>query len=359
MNAQAEDVAEPVITPGDTAEHIIISGPEACGIVCHEARQWRGDGDKRRAMALPLLNTFAGNPLNRGGDQRNDPAWVAEQGANPEALALVIWGGKPLVEDHADGPRLQWLGLAAARSVAGREEVFLGFWKGAPVFAVEAQGEADPTDGALKGLGAFPEMREAAAMLSGADAAMAGGARSLFEWHGRHGFCANCGQTTEVACGGWKRVCPGCGAEHFPRVDPVSIMLPVYKGGDEPRCLLGRQAAWPEGRMSALAGFIEPGETIEEGCAREIAEEAGLTVTAVRYHSSQPWPFPSQLMIGLIAEVDSGDAAPDEAELEAVAWLTRDEARACLDGVHPTIKAPPRIAIARTLIQAWVDGFEA
>jgi NAD+ diphosphatase len=200
-------------------------------------------------------------------------------------------------------------------------------------------------------------MREAAGLLGGPDAAMAGTAKSLFDWRRRHGFCAACGTESENACGGWKRVCPACAAEHFPRVDPVTIMLPVYRGGPEPICLLGRQAAWPEGRMSALAGFLEPGETIEEACAREIAEEAGLTVTTVRYHSSQPWPFPSQLMIGLIAEVDSDDARPDQTELVAVAWLTRTEAADVLAGRHPAIMAPPPIAIARTLLQAWVDGF--
>lgn len=309
-------------------------------------------------MPLPALNTFAGNPLDRAGDRRNDPDWLAEQAANPDAVAMVLWGGRPLIEDHADGPRLRWLALDHARAIVPDRELFLGLWKDAPVFAVEIEGAVDPAEGPLHGLGAFHEMREAAAMLPGADAAMAGSARSLFEWRGRHGHCAACGTLSEDASGGWKRICPACGVEHFPRVDPVTIMLPVYKGGAEPRCLLGRQAAWPEGRMSALAGFLEPGESIEEACAREIAEEAGLTVTAVRYHSSQPWPFPAQLMIGLIAEVDGEDARPDQTELEAVAWLTRDEARACLDGTHPTIKAPPKIAIARTLIQAWVDGFE-
>lgn len=309
-------------------------------------------------MPLPALNTFAGNPLDRAGDRRNDPDWLAEQGANPEALAMVLWQGKPLVEDHADGPRLQWLGLKHARAVVPDRELFLGLWKDAPVFAVEVESPIDPTSGPLQGLGGFPEMREAASILPGPDAAMAGTAKSLFDWRARHGFCSACGQASEDASGGWKRICPACGTEHFPRVDPVTIMLAVYRGGPEPKCLLGRQAAWPEGRMSALAGFLEPGETVEEACAREIAEEAGLTVTAVRYHSSQPWPFPSQLMIGLFAEVDSDDARPDQTELESVAWLTRQEAADVLAGRHPAIKAPPKIAIARSLLQAWVDGFD-
>ncbi|NJC41257.1 NAD+ diphosphatase [Brevundimonas alba] len=305
-------------------------------------------------MPLPALNTFAGNPLDRAGDRRNDPDWLAEQASDPEALALVLWEGRPLLEAGGE-PRLAWLAMSHARAVVPDRELFLGLWKGAPVFAVEVEGTVDPSAGPLQGLGAFHEMREAAALLPAPDAAMAGTAKSLFDWRRRHGFCAACGVQTGNACGGWKRVCPACATEHFPRVDPVTIMLAVYRGGAEPRCLLGRQASWPEGRMSALAGFLEPGETIEEACAREIEEEAGLTVTAVRYHSSQPWPFPSQLMIGLICEVDSEDAAPDQTELEAVVWLTKSEAAAALAGVHPTIKAPPRIAIARTLLQAWVD----
>jgi len=304
-------------------------------------------------MVLPVLNTFAGNPLDRAGDQRNNPDWLAEQAANPDALGAVFWDGKPLLEDHAGGLRLTWMALAHARSLMREDEreLFLGLWKGAPCFAIELGGPADPATGPVQGLGTFTEMREAAAVLSATDAAIAGGAKALFDWRRRHGFCANCGHQTRTASGGWKRICPNCAAEHFPRVDPVTIMLPIF----EDRCLLGRQASWPAGRMSALAGFLEPGETIEEGCAREIKEEAGLTVTAVRYHSSQPWPFPSQLMIGLMADVSDDKAVPDQTELEEVRWITRDEARAVLAGSHE-IKAPPKFAIARTLLEAWVEA---
>lgn len=300
-------------------------------------------------------NTFAGNPLDRAGDLRNDPEWLAEQEANPEAQAMVLWEGRPLLEETPDGMRLAWLSLKHARDMVADRDVFLGLWNEAPVFAIEFEGSVDPTDGPVGGLGVFHDMRSAAAMLPGADAAMAGGAKSLFDWRRKHGFCANCGTLSQTASGGWKRICPACGTEHFPRVDPVTIMLPVYRGGAEPICLLGRQASWPAGRMSALAGFLEPGESIEEACAREVKEEAGLTVIGATYHSSQPWPFPSQLMIGLIAEVSDDQAKPDQTELESVAWLTRAEARAVIDGDHPTIQAPPPFAIAHSLIRAWVE----
>ncbi|WP_292224962.1 NAD(+) diphosphatase [Brevundimonas sp.] len=301
------------------------------------------------------LNIFAGNPLDRAGDLRNDPEWLAEQADKPYAQAMVLWEGRPLIEDHADGPRLAWVSMSHARDMVRDRELFLGLWRDEPVFAVEFEGSIDPAEGAVRGIGAFHEMRAAAAILSATEAAMAGGAKSLFDWRRKHGFCANCGTLTQTASGGWKRVCPACGTEHFPRVDPVTIMLPVYQGGPEPICLLGRQAAWPQGRMSALAGFLEPGESIEEACAREVKEEAGLTVIDTAYHSSQPWPFPSQLMIGLIAEVSDNQAQPDQTELESVAWLTRAEVRAVLAGEHPTIQAPPPFAIAHSLIKAWAD----
>lgn len=304
---------------------------------------------------MSYRNVFSGNPLDRSGDLRNDAAWLGEQEANPEALAMVLWEGRPLVEDHDGGQRLVWLALAHGRDLAPDRDVFLGLWKGAPAFAVEFEGSIDPTSGPAQGLGQFIEMRAAAAALSETDVAIAGTAKNLFDWRRRHGFCAACGQATDQASGGWRRLCPACGVEHFPRVDPVVIMLPVYRGGAEPRCLLGRQAVWPEGRMSALAGFMEPGESIEEACAREVMEEAGLTVSSVKYHSSQPWPFPAQLMIGLIAEVTTEDAAPDQTELEAVAWLTRAEARAVLAGTHGAIHAPPPYAIARRLLATWAE----
>lgn len=304
---------------------------------------------------MPHTNVFSGNPLDRSGDLRNDAAWLGEQEANPEALAMVLWEGRPLVEDHEGGQRLVWLALSHGRDLVPDRDVFLGLWKGAPVFAVEFEGSIDPTTGPAGGLGQFIEMRAAAAALSEADVAIAGTAKSLFDWRRRHGFCAACGKASDQASGGWRRICAACGVEHFPRVDPVVIMLPVYKGGPEPRCLLGRQAIWPKGRMSALAGFMEPGESIEEACAREVMEEAGLTVSGVAYHSSQPWPFPAQLMIGLIAEVTHDNAAPDQTELEAVAWLTRAEARAVLAGTHGTIHAPPPFAIARRLLESWAE----
>jgi NAD+ diphosphatase len=205
----------------------------------------------------------------------------------------------------------------------------------------------------LKGLGRFEDLRAIAMRLPGADAAILATAKSLFEWRRRHKFCAACGQPSEVREGGWKRVCPSCQGEHFPRTDPVVIMLPVF--GE--RCLLGRQSIWPKGMFSALAGFLEPGENIEEACAREVMEESGLTALTVRYHSTQPWPYPSSLMIGLIAEVSDDEATPDQTELEEVRWFSRDEAAALLKGELPGTFAPPPMAIAHQILKAWVEGF--
>jgi NAD+ diphosphatase len=270
--------------------------------------------------------TFSGSPLDRLAARRDDAEWLAAQKARVYALR----DGKPLVRD------------GRLAEVARREPaLFLGMSDDTAVFAVELDAEPEA--------GGFEEMRPLALILPPEEAAIIGAARSLFEWHRRHPFCAACGNATRIASAGWKRVCAHCRSEHFPRVDPVVIMLAVH--GE--RCLVGRQAAWPAGRMSALAGFVEPGESIEEACARELREEAGLVATRVRYMASQPWPFPSSLMIGLFADVANDDAVADGVELEAVRWLTRQEARGVVDGTHPEILAPSRFAIAHSLLRAW------
>jgi NAD+ diphosphatase len=178
---------------------------------------------------------------------------------------------------------------------------------------------------------------------------MLGCAKALFDWHRRHRFCANCGAPSELAEAGWKRVCGACQAEHFPRVDPVVIMVPVI--GE--KCLLGRQRRFPRNMFSALAGFVEPGEAIEEAVARETKEEAGLSVTQVRYHSTQPWPFPSSLMIGCVAEVADDRESVDTEELESARWFTREEAKAMIEGRHPDCACPPPFAIAHQLLKTW------
>ncbi|MFI4933955.1 MAG: NAD(+) diphosphatase [Caulobacterales bacterium] len=307
---------------------------------------------------MPLtafMNTFAGNPLNRASDRRADAQWVAEKLADPESLAISLWNGKPLVEDAKQGKGVQIAYVRAdlARELSGGAErlLFMGLWKETAVFALDMEGTADPADGPLSGLGRFEDLRAIALTLPPADAAILATAKAMFEWRRRHRHCAACGELSEPAEGGWKRVCTVCRAEHFPRTDPVVIMLAV-KGE---RCLLGRQKVWPQGMYSALAGFLEPGESIEEACARELFEEAGVRALNVRYHSTQPWPYPSSLMIGLIAEVENEDAAADQAELEEVRWFTREEARALIKGQLDTARAPGAMAIAFQLIKAWAE----
>jgi NAD+ diphosphatase len=305
---------------------------------------------------MPLtsfLNTFAGNPLDRASDRRVDPAWIAAKLAAKDSLALAIWNGKPLVEKGPEGPQIAYLPASMAEELAGGGErlLFLGLWKDAAVFAIDLEGSADPTEGPLQGAGAFEDLRAVALRLSAHDAAIAATAKQMFEWRRRHRYCASCGQPSEVADGGWKRKCPACDTEHFPRTDPVVIMLAVHQG----RCMLGRQEAWPAGMFSALAGFLEPGENIEEACARELFEEAALEAVSVRYHSTQPWPWPSSLMIGLIAEVANDQAAPDQTELAEVRWFTKDEARQLIAGTLPGAFAPGAMAIAHQLLKSWSE----
>ena len=313
---------------------------------------------------MPLtsfMNTFSGNPLNRASDRRKDAAWIAEQLASPDSLGLALWNGKPFVEKATDGgTQIAYLPAKMVEELAGggRERLlFMGLWKETAIFAVDLEGAADPADGPLQGLGRFEEMRGLAMRLPATETAILGTAKGMFEWRRKHGYCSVCGQASEPAEGGWKRQCPSCKAEHFPRTDPVVIMLAVHSGPEGvDRCMLGRQEMWPKGMFSALAGFLEPGETIEEACARELEEEAGLKTLSVAYHSTQPWPFPNSLMIGLIAQVENDDAAPDQTELSEVKWFTKAEARDLLAGKVEGLGAPGGMAIAHQLIKAWAEG---
>lgn len=287
---------------------------------------------------MPPVNTFAPTGgLDRAGERRGDADWIAARWAEPAARVLRLSeAGQPEMQDGR-------LLFRPAAGPPGDEALFLGLTDAGPVFGRVAEE------------GVFADLRAAAAALPPEEAELAATARAVLGWHARHGFCAVCGAAADVADAGWKRVCPACGAQHFPRTDPVVIMLAIHRD----RCLLGRGASWPEGRYSALAGFLEPGESIEAACARELKEESGLAATRVTYHSSQPWPLNplgGQLMIGLFADVADGPAQADGTELAEVRWFTRDEARSLLDGTHPDASAPPPLAIAHQLLRSWVEG---
>jgi NAD+ diphosphatase len=219
------------------------------------------------------------------------------------------------------------------------------------VFALDVSEATDPAKvGPLAGLGHFRDARVAGSMVSIKDAAIIAEAKAVIDWHQRHGFCPRCGAPTKLVDAGWRRLCGKCSAEHFPRVDPVVIMLATH--GEA--CLVGRGKQFPSGMFSALAGFVEPGETIEEAVRRELMEEASVKVGEVTYYATQPWPFPSSLMIGCFAKAESRDVKADENELAEVRWIERSIARELIEGKQVDgLRVPPPIAIAHHLIRTW------
>lgn len=232
--------------------------------------------------------------------------------------------------------------------------LYLGRLDGDPVFAAAVPAEL------AEGLDAEPgfrtnDLRSLAGegRIAPHELGLLATAKSLLGWHARHGFCAHCGSPTTLAAGGYRRECAACGTHHFPRTDPVVIML-ITRGDS---CLLGRSPRFNEGMYSCLAGFLEPGETVEDAVRRETFEEVGLTIGAVRYHASQPWPFPSSLMIGCVAESLDAAITLDPEELADARWFTRDDVAAMLEGRHPAgLTTPPPLAIAHLLMRAFVDG---
>jgi NAD+ diphosphatase len=306
---------------------------------------------------------FSGFPLDRASVHRRDAAFIDALLAHADSDLILVHNNQPVLEitPTSDTERRALRLSCAARSAFLGENapapILLGVDpKGRATFAAQLPVGFDLENGPLAGLGEAVELRAAASIMAMDDLALVSTGKAILDWHARHQFCANCGHKTDIADSGWKRVCPACKTEHFPRTDPVAIMLAVH--GD--KCLLGRGPGFRAGYISALAGFIEPGETIEEGCARELMEEAGVTMTSGRIIANQPWPFPSQLMIGLIAEVSSFDLNLDTDEVSQAIWFTRDEARALLSEggctfEGTTLRAPPPLAIAHHLIKAWVE----
>ncbi|MEZ5810516.1 MAG: NAD(+) diphosphatase [Rhizobiaceae bacterium] len=292
---------------------------------------------------------FAGSTIDRQSENRADDAVETALG-HPRARVLLMRGGR-LYLRFDNGAAEPGHAPGQAQSLGAKLEhgVLLGYRDGDPVIAAPAGIEPDDLPDDIKAIDYRSIMVQ---RLLGADdlGALAQGA-SLLAWHGSHRFCGRCGTATKMRAGGYKRVCPNCGAEHFPRTDPVAIMLAV----DGERCLLGRSPHFAPGMYSCLAGFIEPGETIEDAVRRETFEEAGIRIGRVVYHASQPWPFPYSLMIGCYGEAVSTEIAMDRNELEDCRWFSRAEVRAALAGEHGEINIPPSGAIASHIIRAWAE----
>jgi NAD+ diphosphatase len=285
---------------------------------------------------------FTGSPLQRLEHERFDPDVVAHHRASPAAKLLDLDGLDPRVSESGD---LSLVPLAEAVPPGDTSELaLLGSIDRAPVFVRLPTGaRGKPMFALIQLLGSLPPEQ----------AATYGAARSLVDWHARHRFCARCGAAAAVSRAGWGRQCPACAAEHFPRTDPVVIMVAEHGG----RALVGRQPRFPKGRYSALAGFVEVGESVEEAVARELFEEAGVRapVSDVRYVASQPWPFPSsQLMLACIAKVESAELALDTDELEDAIWVSREGVeKALTNAPDAPFLAPPPSAIAHELLARW------
>jgi NAD+ diphosphatase len=311
-------------------------------------------------MELSKLPTLSRSVHDRASALRTDEQWQAQAWPKSRVLPVAPDGTVPVtgiptadapaegwIDGSAiDGPRLAYRSAEDfAADFPDGERYFLGEYAGTPYYAVPvpSAGPREPDDGGVVWRG----LRELGADLPDLDAGLLVAAVGLAGWHARHPRCPRCGNPTQLAQAGWTRHCPVDGSEHFPRTDPAVIML-VHDGGD--RCILGRQPSWPVGRYSILAGFVEPGESLEAAVAREVAEEVGVVVTDIRYLGSQPWPFPASLMVGFTARL-AGDPTIRlaDAELAEARWFSREEVRE-----HMRVRLPPTVSIAHRIITDWV-----
>ncbi|UWR26795.1 NAD(+) diphosphatase [Sulfitobacter sp. S223] len=310
--------------------------------------------------------TFGGSGLDRAGELRSDPKALSEALADPSARAVVFWRGKPLISAERPAGLIRLALDHAALRDSDTPPILLGREEGGPVFAVDLSAWA-PSDLDERNLGGFmdpseqrhpslpdwmvfAELRRVMTWLTPRDAELAASGKAVFGWHEIHQFCACCGAKTELAQGGWQRHCPACGASHFPRTDPVVIMLITHGNS----VLVGRSPGWPQGMYSLLAGFVEPGETLEAAVRREVFEEAGVRVGEVGYLASQPWPFPASLMFGCWGHATTSEITIDPLEIEDARWVTREDMMAVSQGHHPEIMPARKGAIAHFLIERWL-----
>jgi NAD+ diphosphatase len=288
-------------------------------------------------------HVLASGGVDRAAERRKDAEWIAERMRDPRSRFAPVWEHRNLFAP-GEPPRAAWLGADEAEPLvrAAGYAVLLGVAGEVAYFSVPVADDA--------GLGEWGDLRRHGLHMPPDEAGLLAFARGITHWHARHGFCGVCGTATEVREAGHVRACtnPACGAHHFPRTDPAVIMR-VQHGE---RCLLGRQRAWEPGVYSVLAGFVEPGESLEDAVAREVMEESGVAITRVRYHSSQPWPFPASLMIGFTAEALTDEIRPED-EFEEIRWFTRDDVhRGLADG---TFRFPSTFSISYRLVMDWLD----
>ncbi len=311
-------------------------------------------------MKIAETVTFAGGGLDRAADLRADAAAHAH---SPDSVVITLWRGKPLLDA---GNLVMLPADHAMLGDADPDWLMLGRLDGAHIYAADLSrwSPVDANDASLNSFAdaslqvhpslpdgpAFAELRGAMTGLTPLEAEMAATARAMFMWHASHGYCANCGVQSAMTQGGWQRDCPACGRHHFPRTDPVVIML-ITNGNS---VLVGRSPGWPDRMYSLLAGFVEPGESLEAAVRREVFEEAGVRVGPVRYLASQPWPFPSSLMCGMAGDATSRDITIDPVEIEDARWVTREEMADVFAGQHPDINPARPGAIAHFLLENWL-----
>jgi NAD+ diphosphatase len=287
-------------------------------------------------------NVFAGAFVDRIGERRKDSAWLAEAVRSEQSCFVPVWGEQCLI----GGDPLQAILLSrdqVGSMVDDQDLIFLGLFRDRPAFALPISAAANVP---FPELGEFHDLRYLGSVLPADEANLVAHARALVLWHASQVFCGICGSSARPEAAGNSRVCMNndCRREIFPRVDPAIIVLVA----DGDRCLLGRQAGWPDGRYSTVAGFVEPGESLEDSVRREVYEETNIRVSTVSYHSSQPWPFPSSIMLGFMAEATSSDIILNDGELEDAQWFTRKELRSGFP------KLPFQISIARRLVDYWL-----